>query len=64
MGQNLANLMIKLVICTLFRLFEFDIVSPEEKITWDFYLTLKPTNNKFVTVRKRVAQLPSTPFKF
>ena len=53
-GLKLAMLEIKLVLCTLFRLFEFTIFSPEEKMTWDFYLSLKPTNNKIVTVRKRV----------
>ena len=52
-GQNLATFEIKLVLCTLFRLFEFEIVSPEEKMSWEFFTTLKPANNKVVTVRKR-----------
>ena len=52
-GQKLAILEIKLVLCTLFRLFEFDIVSPEAEMKWEFYLSLRAANNKVVTVRRR-----------
>ncbi len=41
-GQNLALLEIKLVLASLFRIFEFDLCT--ENIQSEFYVTLKPRN--------------------
>eukprot|EP01036_Dinobryon_divergens_P041593 gene41593-55144_t len=43
-GQNLALWELRLLVATLFRRFEFELVN---EVTYDYFLTLKPVDANF-----------------
>jgi benzoate 4-monooxygenase len=48
-GQNLAMLELRMFIATLFRRFNFELVS---KVSYEFYLVLRPVNANFKITRR------------
>jgi cytochrome P450 len=48
-GQNLAMLELRMFIATLFRRFNFELVS---KVSYDYYLVLRPVNANFKVTRR------------